>query len=129
MTGADIVERLRARTFSRWESDIQAVMEYEDDLCAEAADEIERLRRERDALAKAIDPEDNRPALMARIIMASVERLVRAEAAEAKISEMRKDMADAEELIRLHGKPWPAPMLDVWRILSGALSDAKEQAG
>ena len=40
----DLVERLRARTFSRWESDVQAVMDYEDDLCTEAAAEIERLR-------------------------------------------------------------------------------------
>lgn len=46
-----------------------------------------RLREERDAMAKVIDPDDNRPALMARIIMASVERLVRAEAAEARLSE------------------------------------------
>jgi hypothetical protein len=32
------------------------------------------LTAERDALAKVIDPDDNRPALMARIIMASVSR-------------------------------------------------------
>lgn len=43
-----LVVRLRARTFSRWESDIQAVMDYEDEDCLEAADAIERLTRERD---------------------------------------------------------------------------------
>lgn len=39
----DLVTRLEARTFRRWESDIQALMEYSDPLCTEAADRITSL--------------------------------------------------------------------------------------
>jgi hypothetical protein len=43
-----LVKRLRARTFSKWSSDIQAVEDFEDELASEAASAIEALVVERD---------------------------------------------------------------------------------
>lgn len=51
---AELIEELRARTFSRWESDIQAVMDYEDELCTRAADRIAALEAENARLVKAL---------------------------------------------------------------------------
>ena len=39
----NLIERLRARTLSKWSSDVQAVEEFEDELAEEAANELERL--------------------------------------------------------------------------------------
>jgi hypothetical protein len=45
---ASLVARLRARTFSKWSSDVQAIGDFEDALAFEAADAIETITRERD---------------------------------------------------------------------------------
>lgn len=50
----DLVERLRARTFSRWESDIQAIAEYTDDLATEAADALAAERQRVAELEEAL---------------------------------------------------------------------------
>jgi hypothetical protein len=51
-----LVERLRARTFSKWSSDVQAVEDFEDELATEAADTIARLVAERDEAREALKP-------------------------------------------------------------------------
>jgi hypothetical protein len=53
---ADLIAELRARTFSRWESDVQAVMEYEDELCTRAANALEASEARATALEKALEP-------------------------------------------------------------------------
>jgi hypothetical protein len=51
---------------------------------------VAELEAERDAIAQQFDKEDDRPALMARIIIRSINNEVRAEAAEALLSEAVK---------------------------------------
>lgn len=43
------------------------------------------------------------------------------DAKDKRIAELEAGIVEAEELIRLHGKPWPSPMLDVWRVLCALL--------
>ena len=38
-----ISERLRAKTYSKWSSDVQAVEDFEDEIATEAADTIDAL--------------------------------------------------------------------------------------
>jgi hypothetical protein len=49
-----VEQELRDRTFSRWESWAQDVMEYEDELATEAADAIRALLDELSRLRKAL---------------------------------------------------------------------------
>ena len=60
---AGMVERLRAKTFCRWSSDVQAVEEFEDELASEAASfiesqtsRIEALEAENARLREALTP-------------------------------------------------------------------------
>ena len=70
---ADLIERLRARQESRYDGGSQDHGWYADDLCQEAADEIERLTADRDNLEQSfVDvcaelgcEHDNEAALMA----------------------------------------------------------------
>jgi hypothetical protein len=108
----DLAERLRSRAREdRHHRKYRAV----------AADEIEQLRRERDE---------------ARWRAASWERVARNNEtiAEAKVAALRAEIRHAikyldfaDALVREHIKPWPSPLLDVWRCINGARAVLAQQ--
>jgi len=84
----------------------------------EAASQLAAVTAERDALAKVIDPEDNRPALMARIIMRSIERQIDLEAAEAQLKAAREVVASLnvndEELLSIRNRCEKDGDIKIW---------------
>jgi len=64
------------------------------------ADALAEARRERDALVQVVAPGDKRPALIAKIIIQSIENEGRATNAEASLATMREALEKAEAVLR-----------------------------
>lgn len=103
-----LIEQLNARTFSRYESDIRAVMDYEDELCLEAAAALSRLRAD---LAKATDPQYLATALE-KVGVVDAEWQTRAEAAEAEVTRLQSALTFAEAWIGSQGTSYSQQAID-----------------